>query len=207
MILKKLVVTNLETNCYVCGCERTRLGVVIDPGGNARDILDAVREARLDVQYVINTHGHIDHVGANAPVLEATGAKLAVHELDAPMLVDLELNLGAYLGYMEAGPPADLLLRNGDTLEVGEIVFEVLHTPGHTPGGISLYVAQEGVVFTGDALFKMSIGRTDLPGGSHEQLVQSIREKLFALPGDTDIYAGHGPATTVAEEKRKNPWL
>ena len=207
MILETLQVTDFATNCYVIGCEKTRRGAVIDPGGNAPLILDALGGLGLEIVYIINTHGHIDHIDANGLVQQETGAQLVVHAMDASMLTDPSLNLGAFLGRFQPGPAADLLVQDGDLLQIGEITLDVIHTPGHTPGGISLYGADDGVVFSGDALFKGSIGRTDFPGGDQGQLLASIRNRLFALPELTVVYSGHGPATTIGEEKRSNPWV
>ena len=123
------------------------------------------------------------------------------------MLTDPQLNLGAFMGQQQSEPPADILLRDGETLCVGSLVLQILHTPGHTPGGISLYLQAEGIVFAGDALFRGSIGRTDFPRGNHERLLESIRDKLLTLPDETIVYPGHGPATTIGAEKRGNPWL
>ena len=206
MILETIVVTDFATNCYILGCRSTRKGAVIDPGGNATQILDALRGMDLEIVYVINTHGHIDHIGANGQVLEATGAKLVAHALDAPMLANPSLNLGAYLGRNHVGPPADQLVGDGDVLRVGSISLEVIYTPGHTPGGIALYSADDGLVFSGDSLFRGSIGRTDFPGGDQGQLLASIRTRLYALPETTVVCSGHGPETTIGEEKRSNPW-
>ena len=207
MILETLQVTDFATNCYVIGCEKTLRGAVIDPGGNAPLILEALGGLGLEIVYIINTHGHIDHIGANGPVQQETGAQLVVHAMDASMLTDPSLNLGAFLGRLQPGPAADLLVQDGDLMQIGEITLDVIHTPGHTPGGISLYGADDGVVFSGDALFKGSIGRTDFPGGDQGQLLASIRNRLFALPELTVVYSGHGPATTIGEEKRSNPWV
>jgi hydroxyacylglutathione hydrolase len=207
MILRTIVVTDFATNCYLVGCPQTLEGVVIDPGGNARAILAAIKESGMRIKYVLNTHGHFDHIGANAQIMQATGATLAAHRLEAPMLTDPARNLGAMLGQLASGPAANLLLEEGDTVGIGTLRFQVLHTPGHTPGGISLYETTERAVFTGDALFSMGIGRTDFPGGDHALLLKSIKEKLFTLPEVTTAYPGHGPATTIGHEMGHNPWL
>ena len=207
MILRTVVVTDFCTNCYLVGCSQTLEGAVIDPGGNARAILAAIKEAGLRVKYVLNTHGHFDHIGANAQIIQATGATLAAHRLEAPMLTDPARNLGAMLGQLAPGPAASLLLEESDLIEIGTLRWQVLHTPGHTPGGLSLYEATEKAVLTGDALFNMGVGRTDLPGGDHALLLRSIQEKLLALPEETKVYPGHGAATTIGYEKSHNPWL
>jgi glyoxylase-like metal-dependent hydrolase (beta-lactamase superfamily II) len=155
---------------------------------------------------VLNTHAHFDHTDANGAILEATGAKLAIHPRDLPIL---KASGGAALFGVAANtsPSPNLELHDGDKLDVGNLCFEVLHTPGHTPGHVCFYERDEGVLFDGDVLFRRGIGRTDLPLGDYEQLFDSIKRVLFALPDETVVYSGHGPATTIGEEKRLNPWL
>ena len=207
MILKTLVVTDFATNCYVLGCPQTQEGAIVDPGGNAPGILAAVKQAGLKIKYVINTHGHIDHTAANKAILQATGALLVAHRLEAPLLADPARNLGFLLGETAPGPAPNLLLEDGDVLEIGALRWLVLHTPGHTPGGLSLYSAGQGAVFTGDALFRAGIGRTDLPGGDYDLLLHSIADKLLTLPDETVVYPGHGATTTIGYEKVHNPNL
>jgi hydroxyacylglutathione hydrolase len=207
MILRTVIVTDFSTNCYLVGCSQTLEGAVIDPGGNARAILAAIKEAGLRIKYVLNTHGHFDHIGANEQIVQATGAILAAHRLEAPMLTDPARNLGAMLGQLAPGPAASLLLEEGDTVEIGTLRLRVLHTPGHTPGGLALYEATKKAVFTGDTLFNMGIGRTDLPGGDQALLLRSVADKLFTLPEEIKAYPGHGQPTTIGYEKTHNPWL
>ncbi len=206
MILAALPVGLIQTNCYVVGCEETKEGVVIDPGGHPERILAEVKRQGLTIKYVLDTHAHFDHTDANRAVLQATGALLALHPQELPLL---RASGGAAFFGLQADPSPlpDLELHNGDQLEVGQLRFEVLHTPGHTPGHVCFYEPAEGVLFDGDVLFYRGIGRTDLPGGSWRQLMDSIERVLFALPEDTVVYSGHGPATTIGEEKRLNPWL
>lgn len=204
MIVKGLVVGPLQVNCYLVGCEETKEGIVIDPGGDAPVILSQIHALELNIAYIVNTHGHIDHVAANRALKEATGAPLAIHRLDAPWLISPQGGLALLLG-VTPGPPADIFLEEGDDIKFGNISLKVLHTPGHTSGGISLL--GEGDIFTGDALFNMGIGRTDLPGGDFKSLIESIRTKLFTLPEETVVYPGHGPATTIGREKRTNPFV
>lgn len=204
MIVKGLVVGPLQVNCYLVGCEETKEGIVIDPGGDAPVILSQIHALGLDIAYIVNTHGHIDHVAANRSIKEATGAPIAIHRLDAPWLTNPQGGLALVLG-VTPGPPADILLEEGDEVRFGNISLKVLHTPGHTSGGISLL--GEGVIFTGDALFDMGIGRTDLPGGDFKTLIESIKTKLFTLPEETVVYPGHGPATTIGREKSINPFV
>jgi hydroxyacylglutathione hydrolase len=205
ILLRKLVVGELATNCYVVGCAKTGDGMIIDPGGDADAILYAVEDMKLNIQTILNTHGHIDHILANTEVKRATGAELVIHEYDAPMLVDPASNLSSFAASSVVSPPADRFLAEGDKVKVGSIYFEVLHTPGHTAGGISL--VWDALVFSGDTLFAGSIGRTDFPGGSLELLLHSIRTKLLSLPGETTVLPGHGPNTTIADERKWNPFL
>jgi len=204
MIVKGLVVGPLQVNCYLVGCEETKEGIVIDPGGDAPVILSQIHALELNIAYIINTHGHIDHVAANRSIKEATSAPIAIHRLDAPWLISPQGGLALILG-VTPGPPADILLEEGDNIKFGRISLKVLHTPGHTTGGISLL--GEGDIFTGDALFNMGIGRTDLPGGDFKSLIESIRTKLFTLPEETVVYPGHGPITTIGREKKTNPFV
>jgi len=205
MIIERLVVGMLQCNCHVVGCEDTKAGIVIDPGGDAPAILDRVEELGLSIKYIVNTHGHIDHIAANRPVKEATGAMIAVHRDDAQWLISDQGDFARTLGVLSPGPPADILLEEGDEITFGEVSLQVIHTPGHSLGGISL--VGDGLVFCGDTLFAMGVGRVDLPGGSWETLMDSIKTRLFTMPDETTVYTGHGPPTTVGHEKRSNPWF
>jgi glyoxylase-like metal-dependent hydrolase (beta-lactamase superfamily II) len=195
----------IQTNCYVVGCEETHEGVVIDPGGHAERILAEVERQGLEIQYVLNTHGHFDHTYANSAIVTAVGAPLAIHPAENSLLEDL--GGAAWFGMRSiASPPPNLALHDGDELIVGTLRFRVLHTPGHTPGHVCFYEPAEGVLFDGDVLFQRGIGRFDLPGGDWQQLIESIRNVLFALPDETIVYPGHGAPTTIGEEKRLNPY-
>lgn len=206
MLLETIEIPGFYTNCYLVGCEATGEAAVIDPGGEAGRILRAIKQKRLKVRYIINTHGHIDHIAANGPVKESTGASILIHAADAPYLVDGRKNLCFYLPEAPGTlPPADRTLHEGDLITVGSIGLLVIHTPGHTPGGICLKA--DGIIFTGDTLFAGSIGRTDLPGGSYEQLLRSIQEKLLVYPDQTVIYPGHGPRSSLGIERVTNPFL
>ena len=206
LILKTIAVGPLQTNCYVIGCPETLQGAIIDPGWDASTILAQAKDAGLTIQYVLNTHAHWDHIGANADVLAATDAQLAIHPNELPLL---HQNGGASMFGVSAprSPEPDVLLEAGQALQIGQIHLQVLFTPGHTAGHVSFYAPQAGVVFDGDVLFRHGIGRSDLPGGSHSMLMHSIREVLLTLPPETVVYCGHGPSTTVGEEQRANPWL
>lgn len=207
MILETLVVGSIGANCYIVGCERTKAALIIDPGGDGDKILQRVDELGLSVEFIINTHGHLDHIAENRYLKQETGAKLSIHKDDAEMLIDPEKNLSALFDPTSpiTSPPADIFLSDGDKVDLGEHTFQVLHTPGHTAGGICLRSSK--VVFTGDTLFAGSIGRTDFPGGSYSEILTSIRMKLCPLDDDLVIYPGHGPATTLGFEKCSNPYI
>ncbi|MBW1607179.1 MAG: MBL fold metallo-hydrolase [Deltaproteobacteria bacterium] len=205
MIIKELVVGPLMANCFICGCSKTKEAVVIDPGGDANTILLSLADSKLKAKYIINTHGHFDHVSANGKMKDATGADILIHPLDAPMLEKLSSNAAFFWVSVENSPPCDQTLEEGDTVSFGDITLKVIHTPGHTPGGISLYT--NGVVFVGDTLFAGSIGRTDFPGGDFNTLISSIKTKLFKMEDDIRVFSGHGPETSIGTEKRHNPFV
>ena len=215
MILKTIELGFFGSNCFIVGSEKTKEGMIIDPGANAREILEEVRETGLRITLIVATHTHIDHVGALKKVKEETGARYAVHEAEAEGMggmMGAMQGLAGVFGKLTGGslqppPKPDILLREGDVIEVGEIRFKVLHTPGHSPGGISLY--GEGVVFSGDALFNFGIGRTDFPGQGvgYDMLMNSIHTKLMTLPDETIVLPGHGPQTTIGVERKWNPFL
>jgi hydroxyacylglutathione hydrolase len=194
-----------ETNCYIIGDPETREGIIIDPGGEGERIAEIVGECALIIKYIINTHAHFDHIGANQFLKETFGAKILVHSLDAEMMKNPELNLSACTGKEVINLIADGLLEDGEKIKFGKTVLEVLHTPGHTPGSICFLTHNE--IFTGDTLFAGSVGRTDLPGGSQCQLIRSIAKKLKPLPGSLAVYPGHGPVTTMDAEKKVNPYM
>ena len=204
MIIKQLSVGPIQANCFILGCEKTKEAAVIDPGDEADRILLTLAESKLSVKYIINTHGHFDHVGANKRLKEVTGADLMIHKEDVPMLEQLTATAGSFGLSAENSPGPDKLLEDGETITFGEITLQVIHTPGHSRGGVSLYT--DGALFVGDTLFAGSIGRTDLPGGDYSVLIASIQNKLFPLGDDVTVYTGHGPETTIGHEKRTNPF-
>jgi glyoxylase-like metal-dependent hydrolase (beta-lactamase superfamily II) len=206
VIIRQLTLGVAGTNCYVVGCESTREGVVIDPSDDGARILAMVEQESLAIRYVLNTHAHFDHILANRVVMEATGAPLALHPQDLPLL---HAGGGAELFGIEAesSPDPTIHLAEGMEVRFGRHAFHVLFTPGHSPGHVSFYDREEGVVFDGDVLFAAGIGRTDLPGGDYETLMESIHSKLLVLPDATRVYPGHGPTTTLGAERVNNPWL
>jgi len=205
LALVPFVVGPLATNCYLLVCRDTGAAAIIDPGVGSEEELEAIlREAdRLgaEVRLIINTHGHPDHVSGNGPLKAETGAQVLIHEADAHMLIR---PLWPWPGLRPLRP--DRLLREGDVVQVGSLSLAVLHTPGHSPGSICLYERREGVLFTGDTLFAGSIGRTDLPGSSFEDMVRSLA-RLMDLPDRTAIWPGHGPPSSIGAERDRNPFV
>ncbi len=206
MIVRSMPVGPLQANCYIAGCDQTRQAVVVDPGGDVDRILSALKKNQLSLTAIINTHGHFDHVGGNKALKAATGADLMIHKGDAPMLAQLGRAAAAWGLQAEDSPRPDRFLEDGDILTFGSLEFKVIHTPGHSPGGICLYEKNAGALFVGDTLFAGSIGRTDLPGGDYDTLITHIQKKLFTLPDDTKVYNGHMEPTTIGREKRFNPF-
>ncbi len=204
MELITLPVGFTAANCYLIACERTREALAIDPGDEAEIILQEIASRNLTVKLIVLTHFHFDHVGAVREVQQATGAPVCIGAGDAALLENPPAMFGAR---GPAGLKAQRLLHNGDSLGVGDISATVIETPGHSPGGISLYVPDEKILFAGDTLFRQGVGRTDLPGSSTATLINSIRTQLYTLPDDTTVYPGHGPQTTIGYEKRYNPFV
>ncbi len=209
MKIDRFILGDFETNCYVVRVdEPARDCLVIDPGFDAQQIIDFLVEHSLNPVAVILTHGHVDHiVGLDALRQQFPRVKVEIHKLDAPMLADAAANLSSFVGTSYATKPADVLLEEGQTIEEAGIRLEVVHTPGHTPGGICLYARQDGLIFVGDTLFADGVGRTDFPGGDMGQLIRGIKCKLLTLPDNTVIYPGHGMRSTIGREKRANPFL
>lgn len=204
MVLSTLVVGPLESNCYIVGCPRTRRGLVVDPGGDAERIVEEIERQGLEIDWIFNTHGHVDHVAANAAVKEATGASLAVHQADREMLEQPHSFWASMVGGCEPSKP-DEMLGDGDSYEVGGLEVRVCHTPGHSPGGVCLAVGD--LLFTGDTLFAGSVGRTDLPGGNMEVLMRSLARILSEFAPETRVLPGHRGDSTLAEEAAHNPFL
>lgn len=206
MIYRRLEVLPFGTNCYLAASEQTKDAMVIDPAGDAMRIMNNVNELKLRIHWIIATHTHPDHLGAVKYIKEVTGAQFAVHTAEA---AGIEHSDYSYLTKLDSTikspPPADRLLQDGDVIEMGDLDFTVLHTPGHSPGGIC--IEGYGVVFSGDALFNMGIGRTDGPGCSYELLISSIKNRLLSLPDSTLVLPGHGPKTTIGFERKNNTFV
>ena len=200
-ILETIVVGPVEANCYIFGSRANNEVVVIDPGADYEVISAIIERKKLLPKFVVNTHGHIDHIGAN----HRFNLPILIHRQDADFLSDPQLNLSGIFGGGYRSPQAARLLEEGDSIKMGDIELSVIHTPGHTPGGISL--RYDDLIFTGDTLFKGGLGRTDFPYGSDDQLLASIREKLLIYDDATTIYPGHGPSSTIGKEKEENPFL
>ena len=193
MFINKLVVGPIAANCYIVGSESTKEGMIIDPGDDTDEILKHVKELGLKIKLLVLTHSHPDHIGATIPVKQATGAEVAIHTDGARYLSQ------------QISSTADRLLKGGDSIDIGDLHFTVLHTPGHSPDGICLL--GYGVLFSGDTLFNFGIGRYDLPGGNLNLLMNNLHTKLMVLPDETIVYPGHGPDTTIGTERRANPFL
>ncbi|NLW17814.1 MAG: MBL fold metallo-hydrolase [Firmicutes bacterium] len=204
MQIKKQRMGPLGTNCYLVWEEDSQEAMLIDPAGRPERIAEILEGFEGQVKYIVLTHGHPDHVSGVKAAKELTKAPTLIHRLDAPMLADHDNMISRYVGITEPLPEPDQLLDGGEKLQLGKLVFEVIHTPGHTEGGIVIF--GEGVLFSGDTLFAGSIGRYDLPGGNWDVLKDSLRH-LMTLPGDTVVYPGHGEATTIAEEVANNRYL
>ena len=210
MHFETLEVGGLATNCYVLS-DGPPDALVIDPGGDAERIVEHLEANGLVPTLLVNTHGHADHIIANAELKRRYGdMKIAVGRVDAEALTSPVKNMSVFVGVQVRSPPADTLLDEGDVVSIGACEFRVLHTPGHSPGGIALFTGDldgRPAVFSGDTLFAESVGRVDIAGGCWEDLLASIREKIFTLPDNTVVYPGHGPVTTVAHEKQSNPFV
>ncbi|MEW6375551.1 MAG: MBL fold metallo-hydrolase [Thermodesulfobacteriota bacterium] len=209
MIVKQYEVGNFAVFCYLVGDEETEEGLFIDPADDADRLLSEAKSHGLSkIKYIVNTHSHVDHVMGNAEMKKKTGAKLIIHEGEAAYLVRTPPDL-LMMFRATPSPPADVLVKEGESIRVGNVELKVIHTPGHSPGGMSLYV--DGMVFTGDTLFVGSVGRTDFPGSSWDVMETSIRKKLYVLPGETVVFPGHNygptPTSTIQYERRHNPFV
>lgn len=205
MLIRQFEVGNFSIFSYLIGDEHTKEGLFIDPSDDHDMLLKEAASHGLTIKYIVNTHSHIDHSMGNKEMVRRTGAKIIIHEADAPGLLNTPRELLEMFG-AESSPPADILVSDGQLIQIGNIAIQVIHTPGHTPGGMCLYI--NGMVFTGDTLFVGSVGRTDFPGSSYQDLERSIRTRLYALPADTVVFPGHNygmrPTSTIQHERRTN---
>lgn len=202
MKVKTITVSMYGTNCYLAFCPETKEAVVVDPGAEAKKIIEIIKNLKLNIKYIINTHGHVDHIGANGKLKEALAAPVLLNEKDLELYKNPGFGLKLLL---RKQPQPDQFIKEGDRVSFGKLVFEVIETPGHTRGGICLL--SDDAVFCGDTLFAGSVGRTDLAGGSYNDLIDSIRQKLLVLSPETTVYPGHGPQTTIGLEARSNPFV
>ncbi len=208
MIFKHLLVGPLDVNCFILGCEKTKESIVIDPGGNVQDIIDFLTTNHLKLKYILCTHSHFDHIGGNKQLKDFTGAKIAIHKDEADSITNISSTAALFGMKIDNSPEADILLNDGDKLYVGEeITLTTIHTPGHSSGSSSFLLENSKIIFVGDTLFAGSIGRTDLPGGDFSTLINSVKKNIFTLPDETTVLPGHGPDTSVGEEKRHNPFF
>jgi hydroxyacylglutathione hydrolase len=207
-MIRTLAVGPVACNCAVVACSETRQAAIIDPGGNTENILATVKDMGVTVTHLLHTHGHFDHILATGEVSAATGAAILIHRDDQGLYENLP-GQGVLFGFRAARPPAPTQwLSGGETIVIGKLSIRVLHTPGHTPGSVGYYLGgDDAILFAGDTLFADSVGRTDLPGGSFADLAASIRTKLYVLPGETRVIPGHGPETTIADERERNPFV
>jgi len=208
MFLKQLQVGHMSVFAYIMGDKESGEGLVVDPAAETDRIISEAEDNNIKIKYIVNTHGHVDHIAGNADMKDKTGAEIIIHEDDAYMLTSTP-PLIFRMFRAKPSPPPDITVKDGDTITVGKVNLRVIHTPGHSPGGIALYT--KGYVLTGDTLFVKGVGRTDLPGGSWETMLLSIKEKLLILPDETVVMPGHNygkaPTSTIGNEKKNNPYL
>ncbi len=205
MIIKNVVVGPLEVNCFILVCEDTKEAAIVDPGGDEDEIIKAVETDALNPRFIINTHAHFDHVGAVKKIQEHFKIDFFLHKEDQFLIENLDEQSTAFGLDRVPKPEVNKSVKDGDKISLGQNVIQVIHTPGHTPGGVCYYV--DNSIFVGDTMFAGSVGRTDFPFSSHDALIKSIKEKLFPLGDGVIVYTGHGPSTTIGNEKRYNPFL
>jgi len=207
MQIQVIPVGPLQTNCYLAVCPESQAAAIVDPGWSGEELYNLVQREKLELKAILLTHAHFDHVGGAAALKRLSNAPLLAHPDSELLLRNAHHHAQAWGFQVDPTPKLDGGLAEGQIIEVGTLRLEVLYTPGHAPGHVCFYQARAGVLFDGDVLFKGGIGRTDLPGGNYARLMKSIREKLLTLPDDTAVYSGHGPATTIGNERRGNPFL
>ncbi len=205
MIIKNVVVGPLDVNCYILGCEDTKVAAIIDPGDNADEIIKVIDKEGLKPGFIINTHAHFDHIGGVKAIQDHYKIDFFLHKEDLFLVENASEQATAFGLSPIPKPDVNKFVNNGDKISLGDKVINVIHTPGHSPGGTCYHV--DNNVFVGDTMFAGSIGRTDLPGGSYETLINSIKERLFPLGDSTAVYPGHGPSTTIGNEREHNPFL
>lgn len=205
MKIDTIMVGEMGVNCYLVYCEETREAIAIDPGDDVNKIIAKIAAKELKLKYIVNTHGHADHIGANNELKKVTQAQILIHVADAPMLSDPKLNLSLFIGEPIISGQADIILKDGDTIAIGNEKLSVLHTPGHSAGGICLLGKQ--FLFSGDTLFAESVGRCDFPGGSMAELLNSIKNKLMVLEDQVKVFPGHGTSTSIGWERDHNPYI
>ncbi len=197
----------MQTNCYLLGCEETMQAAIIDPSWNGRAIAATADEQGWDITHILLTHSHFDHVGGLAELKTETNATIYIHPEALQTLQTATMHAAMFQLRIPAPPAPDEMLQDGQIIHIGNCTINVVETPGHAPGHVSFYLPEHGVIFDGDVLFQQSIGRTDLPGGDYDLLMQTIREKLLTLPDETHVLSGHGPATTIGDERQRNPFI
>jgi hydroxyacylglutathione hydrolase len=205
MDYEMMVVGALETNCFLVYCEETQECAIVDPGAEGDKIFALISEKAFKPVVILNTHGHIDHIGANRDMKERFNIPLRIHSLDSPMLGETQQSELSFFLQASTSPPADSFFEEGDKIEIGKFSLDVIHTPGHSPGSVSF--VGDGFLLSGDTLFCQGVGRTDLPGGNWEEMVSSVKNKIFTLPEEMVVLPGHGPSTSIGREKNTNPFI
>ncbi|NLJ95922.1 MAG: MBL fold metallo-hydrolase [Clostridiales bacterium] len=205
--IKTLVLGGYQANCYLVRSNDTKDVVVIDPGNQVEKIKDYLTKNDLECKRILLTHGHFDHIGAASQLRALTGAKIYIHEKDGPLLRDPNLNVSAYAGDGDISFEADELLKDDEEFVEAGLSWQVMHTPGHTSGGVCYYLKDEGEIFTGDTIFYESVGRSDFPTGNQQTLIDTISNKLMILDDSIELYPGHGRPTTIGHERKYNPFF
>ncbi len=207
MLFKILIVGQLAVNCYIIGDKSSKEAIIVDPGAEADKILSVIDKEQLRVKYVIATHGHFDHCGAVSTIKKRLNCEFLIHSADLPFIQRAHKSAARWKINIDKVPYPDRFIDEQDTISIGTHTIAILHTPGHSPGSISLYLKSKGFLLSGDTLFKQSIGRTDFTDGSLEDITSSIRNKLYILPDETIVYCGHGESTTIGFEKQNNSFI